>query len=94
MRVVNKDDIDLKICFEVYGAFPLARSERSGACIFNSSQWKSSLNARAVHYGIESGAEKALREAESGKKYGHSSTLCKYRAKNAGRQPIAVKRKR
>ncbi len=29
--------------------------------------------------------------AESVKKVGHSSTLCKYRAKNAGRQPIAVK---
>ncbi len=76
------------------GAFPLARSERSGASVLNSFLWKLSLNACAVHYGIESGAEKALRAAESVKKFGHSSTLCKYREKNARRQSIAVKRRR
>ncbi len=94
MQFVNKENIDLKIYFEVYSAFSLAHSKHSGACVFNSSLWKLSLNARTLHYGIESSTEKALRVAERGKKYGHSSTLCKYRAKNAGRQPIAVKRRR
>lgn len=61
------------------------------ANFFNSFLWKLSLNARAVHYGIESGME---RVAENLKNVGHSSTFCKHRAKNAGRQPVSEKMKR
>ncbi len=39
--------------------------ERSGACVFNLFLWKLSLNACAVHYGIESGAEKPFRASKS-----------------------------
>ncbi len=78
----------------VNGAFPLAHSEHSRASVFYSFLWMLSLNACAVHYGIESSAEKALRAAESIKDFGHSSTLCKYRAKNAGWQSTAKKRRR
>ncbi len=68
-------------CSASGSAFPLAHSEHSRASVFYSFLWMLSLNACAVHYGIESSAEKALRAAENIKDFGHSSTLCKYRAK-------------
>lgn len=42
------------------------------------------LHAHAVHCGIDSGPEKAVRVAESGKKVGQFSTLCKLQVENSG----------
>ena len=60
------------------GALRAERSER-----FQFIPMEVELHARAVHFGIASGPEKALRATESVKKVGQFLTLCKYQAKNA-----------